>query len=90
MSPAPTFEKGIVMRTEKQIAVDYNLAHPRMDEGEPRGCPTPGACSGLSEIARIKASALSDIAQIYGLLQEGRYDEADDYCMGAAAYYAPD
>ena len=42
-----------------------------------------------SEIAELKKAALSDIGQIYGLLQEGEYDKADDYCRCAAERYAP-
>lgn len=41
-------------------------------------------------VEQIRAYALSDIAQIYGLIQEGRYDDASDYCRNCAYAYSPD
>ncbi len=43
-----------------------------------------------AEGLRIAEQAVSDLAQIYGLLQEGKSDEAEDYCRCAADGYAQD
>ena len=54
------------------------------------GCRAPQSDSLAVAQALEQAAkgALSDIAQIYGLLQEGEYDKADDYCRCAAERYA--
>ena len=49
----------------------------------------PALPAQVGEPEDYRAAALSDIAQIFGLLEEGRYDEAHDYCRCCAEYYAP-
>jgi hypothetical protein len=49
-----------------------------------------GRIAGLREALRVSEQAVSDLAQIYGLLQEGKVDEAEDYCRCAAEGYTQD
>ena len=49
-----------------------------------------GRIAGLREALRVSEQAVSDLAQIYGLLQEGKVDEAEDYCWCAAEGYTQD
>ena len=68
------------------------------EKQEPRGCPTPGACSALGPLQRKSAgikrlrkkyidNAIQDLGQIYGMLDQGLYGEASDYCRCAAEWY---
>jgi flagellar biosynthesis/type III secretory pathway protein FliH len=49
-----------------------------------------GRREGMREALRVSEQAVSDLAQIYGLLQEGKVDEAEDYCRCAAEGYTQD
>jgi hypothetical protein len=52
--------------------------------------PPSGVREGMREVERVANQAVSDLAQVYGLLQEGKFDEAEDYCRGAADGYTQD
>lgn len=56
---------------------------------EPRGCPTPGACSALMEIAKLR-SALHEIAkQRYGLdPSDTAWDQVEYWSTVAINYRA--
>ena len=36
---------------------------------------------------RLIDGTISDLAQLYGLIEEGEYDKASDYCKAAAEWY---
>jgi hypothetical protein len=50
--------------------------------------PLPANARAVAE--KYANNAISDLGQIYGLIEEGKYDEAQDFCRGAAEWYTQD
>ena len=75
---------------DARIDDEGEFTKPLYDESAILQAKEEGRREGMREALRVSEQAVSDLAQIYGLLQEGKVDEAEDYCRCAAEGYTQD
>lgn len=77
--------------TCRRSLVPSEVTYEECHDSRTGGCGMPVSTSELpsseKDRKRLIDNAISDLAQLYGLIEEGEYDKASDYCKAAAEWY---